>query len=234
MPRKRKEGEPPNITTVVRKQDALDAIADNMVSADIRPLSTEKYDELATKIDAEMGRDEGNRFAVRRSLALGDDIIDDLDEFHPAKDQYNIEMSRLMTKLDRAVRNLKFPERECVKFLSAGLTMEETIKRGKGKITSQMVKSKKIKRIVDLMASIYMLKRGVSGSQRVHMLWRIATRNEITRPDIAIASISAMGKIIGDTGKNSNSGKDKVIKIVVQNQALLDSPLDKVVEVDAN
>ncbi len=161
----------------------------------------------------------------KQALMIGEDINDEfLDEYHPANDEYSKQMTRLVAGLENLSRYMSFEERVMAKHLSSGVSLSR-IKDVAPELDPKSIKiTQNITRAVGLVNAIQLLKQGVSKQQKGFMLWRIAVKNEIKRPDVTIAAINSMNKMSGDIDAPKDTGG---ITLIVANNALINAPLDQ-------
>jgi len=163
-------------------------------------------------------------------LMLDEEMMEGLSEFHPANDAYNLEVVRILKEIKRRQKYLEPREMLALEHLVRGKSLEDIRKEHHVRLSAEEISSTKVTQLAQLISSLYLLRLGVTKKQRSNMLWRIAVRNEIKRPDLAISAIATINKMFGDntpvrTGIGSGSAGDG-ITIIVQNQALANAPLD--------
>jgi len=159
------------------------------------------------------------------------DNEEDLTEFHPANDAYNFEVLRLMQEIKRRAKRLDDKEKLALEHLVKNTSLKAIKKRTGITLTGKDVEVTKVVKLASLISSLFLLRSGVTKKQRSNMLWRIAVRNEIKRPDLAIAAVSTINKMFGDNTPvrvDGSGGGGGGLTIIVQNQALANSPLDAV------
>jgi len=174
---------------------------------------------------------EGEGMSEEEALFLLDqETLDNLDEFHPANDAYNFELVSLMREIQRRREKLTVEEGLALEHLVKNTTIKAIKKRTGVLVSDETLRSMKVTRLAGLISALFMLKTGTTKKQRSALLWRIAVRNEIKRPDLSIAAVSTINKMFGDNTpvRLDTSGGGGGLTIVVNNQALANAPLDAI------
>jgi hypothetical protein len=193
-----------------------------MTDKKVEQLNREYFDDL-------LNQPEENVDHEIAGLMLDDEMMEGLSEFHPANDAYNLELVRILREIQRRQPHLEPKELLALEHLVRGKSLVEIKEQHGVALTQDDLTGIKVRQMAQLVSSLYLLRLGVTKKQRANMLWRIAVRNEIKRPDLAISAVATINKMFGDNSPVRNGisgGSDSGITIIVQNQALANSPLD--------
>ena len=125
---------------------------------------------------------------------------DDLDnsEFNPANDAYIAQTKHLQGRLTAQARVMRPSHVAIAKLLDAGYKNKEIALRVRmtPSTISGIKNSEDVKQLRSLMNKYTSLLAGATQAMRDSMLYRIAVRNEICDPKVAISAIAEMNKLV--------------------------------------
>ena len=175
---------------------------------------------------------EGEGLTVDQALVMmSEEDQNAAGDFHPVNDAYNFELVRLATEIDRRRKTLSEKDSLAVEHLVKNTPVDKIYEKTGVLLVEEDFKAPGVMKMASLVSSLFLLKTGVTKKARSNLLWRIAVRNELKRPDLSIAAVATINKMFGDNtpvrtdGGGVGSGG---LTIIVQNQALANSPLDAV------
>ena len=203
-----------------------------MRNLNIKPLTNKNIERLTAEYVEEMTHD-GVDDPDRLAYLLDEDTLNTLNqELHPTADPYNYEVVRLMREIKRRQRHIDRVDILAIEHLVRGRSLEDIAEKEGVTLLPSSINTPKVRKLTELISSLYLLRLGVTKEQRANMLWRIAVKNEDRRPDISIAAISTINKMFGDNTPQrlapGDVGGSGGVTIIVQNQALTNAPLDEI------
>lgn len=94
---------------------------------------------------------------------------------------------------------------------------------------SRSMKDPKAQRLLALLSHLTLLMDGPREAQRRNLLYRIATRNELTDPRVSIAAVAEINKMSHQgqvLAKGGGGGSGNVVQIVINNETFPRGALD--------
>jgi hypothetical protein len=173
---------------------------------------------------------EGEGLTVDQALSM----IDEEDqaaagEFHPVNDAYNLEVMKVAIEINRRKKKMSKKDLLAVEHLVKNTTIKQIYENTGVLLEQKDFKAPGVQKMASLVSALFLLKTGVTKKARSNLLWRIAVRNELKRPDLSIAAVATINKMFGDNTPvrtDGGIGGGGGLTIIVQNQALANSPLD--------
>jgi DNA-binding CsgD family transcriptional regulator len=153
-----------------------------------------------------------------------------LDGFHPAADEYMRATKRIQRLIVSASAKLKPKQVEAVKQHHSGDTHVRIAERlGVTPNTiSKYIKAPTAQHLLNLLRAYQSAIDGPNKAQRINMLWRIASRNEIDSPSTAIKALAEINRmdesLIAANHPGTNTGN---VTIEINPVALPKTALDQ-------
>ena len=152
-----------------------------------------------------------------------------LDETHPATDVYHQSIERLKRAIVQASSDMYPQHVSIAKEAQKGGSYADIGRRLNvcAQTVSNTLKKPKTKYLVELLGYLRMAQDGPQEAQRKHFLWRIAIRNEMEDPRVAISATAEINRMNHNREMfdNGNAGSGK-IEIVINGGLLPRTELD--------
>lgn len=93
---------------------------------------------------------------------------------------------------------------------------------------SRSMRDPKAQRLLALLSHLGLMMEGPREAQRRNLLWRIATKNELIDPRVAISAVSELNKMShqGQVLAKGGGGPSNVVQIVINNETFPRGALD--------
>ena len=130
-------------------------------------------------------------------MPITEDDLDD-SEYNPANDAYLAMTQHLQGRLMVCAKQLRPSHLAIAKLADAGLKNKDIAERVRlaPESVCNILKKPLVREVRELMTKYSMLVAGSTQAMRDAMLYRIAVRNEISDPKVAISAIAEMNKLV--------------------------------------